>query len=265
MYSRILLMILLTGVSSLLWADKLSAEQEVLIEEAVSRQLKNYIASDAFQEAVDLGIIRFIEEQNRQRAQSEAQAIGRKAEAVLPITDQDYIYGIPDARYTLIEYSDFECPFCKKFHPIAEAFVEQNLDVNWVYRHFPLDFHNPGAQKQAEASECAGEQAGNRGYWDYSRKIFERTRSNGSGFALDRLTPLAVELGMDGTAFQECLDSERYRKKVRAQYAQGQQAGVTGTPGNFLVDTKTGKIVPISGAQPLEKLNQALAQLKGDK
>jgi protein-disulfide isomerase len=246
----------------LVWADDLTPEQQYLIDERIAEQLDAYFASEAFQKEIQQGIIRFVEEQNRLRTESQARSANQRMQNVIPLNDQDYVYGDPDARFTLIEYSDFECPFCKKFHVTAEAFIDQNPDVNWVYRHFPLDFHNPGAQKQAEAAECAGELSGNAGFWRYSKAIFERTRSNGKGFPIRNLVPLANELGMDSEEFGDCLNSEKYREKVLSQYKEGQEAGVTGTPGNFLRDNLTGQTLPVHGAQPLSSLVKALQQLK---
>lgn len=252
-------------LSSAIQADDLTPEQILLINDKIEEQLEAYFQSAAFQEAIQQGIIDFVEKQNEERAAKDAEVVNQRSKLVPPKGDNEYVFGQANARFTLIEYSDFECPFCKKFHVTAEQFVKQNPDVNWVYRHFPLDFHNPGAQKQAEAAECAGELLGNKGYWDYSRLIFERTRSNGKGFPIQNLVPLAVELGMSEFNFRTCLDSEKYRNKVLRQYQEGQQAGVTGTPGNFLRDNDTGNIIAVHGAQPLSNLNKALSQLKDNK
>ncbi|AJQ97457.1 DsbA family protein [Gynuella sunshinyii] len=243
-------------------AAELSQEQKLMVEQLVEEKVNTFIQSDAFQQAISEGIYRFIETQNAQRAEQEAKTKARQAEIILPVTSQDHVYGDPDARYTLIEYSDYECPFCKKFHVTAESFVDAHSDVNWVYRHFPLDFHNPGAQTEAEAAECAAEVGGKQAFWDYSRLIFQRTRSNGKGFPIENLTPLAEELGYDVKAFAQCLEAGTFKNKVLQQFQQGQSAGVSGTPGNFLVDNQKGTIIPVTGAQPLEVLEQVLQQLK---
>jgi protein-disulfide isomerase len=261
-YIRKILAALLVAISPWLWADDLTPEQKHLIDQQVDQRLEQFLKSDEFQNAVNEGILDFIAEQNQQRAQEDATSKAERSKVILPITDEDYIYGDKNARFTLIEYSDYECPYCKKFHKTAEEFVGQNSDVNWVYRHFPLDFHNPLAQKEAEAAECAGDIAGNEGFWAYSEEIFKRTRSNGNGFPIKNLIPLAKELGINEKQFSECINSERFKNKVLDQYKQGQQAGVSGTPGNFLVDTKSGNIIPLSGAQPLSALNNALEQLR---
>lgn len=230
-----------------------------LIEQRLAEQGSGGLSDEQFQARVEAGIKAFIEKQR------EAQASGSQAKAEnLPPVDResDHIRGNPDARITLVEYSDFECPYCKRFHATAQQLVDAyDGQVNWVYRHFPLGFHNPGAQKQAEASECVAELGGNEAYWRFADAIFERTKSNGNGFPLDRLAPLAGEVGVDTAAFQECLDSGRYTDYVKAQMGGGEAAGVTGTPGNFLVDNATGRIVAVSGARPLGDLKQVVDRL----
>ena len=262
MFKHLFMLAALLLSASVTLAKDLSPEQKLLVEQLVEEKVTEYLQSDAFQTVIDEGIYRFIETQNVQRAAQEAETKARQAEIILPVTNQDHIYGDPAARYSLIEYSDYECPFCKKFHLTAETFVDANSDVNWVYRHFPLSFHNPGAQTEAEAAECAAEVGGNQGFWDYSRMIYQRTRSNGKGFPVDNLVPLAEELGYDVEAFTACLDSGKYEARIQQQSQQGQRAGVNGTPGNFLVDKHNGTIIPITGAQPIEALQQVLQQLK---
>lgn len=90
-----------------------------------------------------------------------------------PISEDDHLYGNPDAEVTVIEYSDFECPFCKTFHPIVERLVnESDGKVNWVYRHFPLESIHPNARGMALASECVAELGGNEAFWEFSNKLF---------------------------------------------------------------------------------------------
>lgn len=179
---------------------------------------------------------------------------------VKPVSKEDYVRGDKNAKVTLIEYSDYECPFCARFHPTAKkALDEYKGKVNWVYRHFPLSFH-ANAQKEAEAVECAGELGGSDAFWKYSDAIFERTTSNGTGFELDKLTPLAKEIGLDENKFKECLDSGRKAAKVQKDFTEGQSAGVDGTPGNILL-TKSGKSVIVPGAVPYETLKSQIDQL----
>lgn len=171
----------------------------------------------------------------------------------------DHIRGDKNAKVFVIEYSDFECPFCKRFHPtMQQLFSDYQGKVAWVYRHFPLSFH-ANAQKEAEASECASEQGGNDAFWKYADKILERTTSNGTGFALTDLVPLAKEIGLDDAKFKSCLDSGKYAKHVQQDEQEGQAAGVTGTPGS-IIWTKDGKSQLISGAVPLSSLKAVIDQ-----
>lgn len=181
---------------------------------------------------------------------------------VPPVTDADHVRGNKKAELTWIEYSDFECPFCKHFHPsMLQMMKEYGSEIKWVYRHYPLSFHQ-NAAKEAEATECAAELGGNDAFWKYADAIIERTTSNGTGFALDALTPLAKELGLNESKFKSCLDSGKYAQRVQQDEAGGQQAGVNGTPGSFLIG-KDGKTQFISGAVPYEQIKAAIdAQLQ---
>lgn len=173
----------------------------------------------------------------------------------------DHVRGEKSARILLIEYSDLECPFCKRFHPTAQQAVnEYKGEVAWVYRHFPLDQIHSKADKEAEATECANELSGNDGFWEMTDKIFEVTPSN-NGLNLDDLPKLAQQVGLDQGKFKTCLDSGKYAAHVEDDYQSGIKAGITGTPGNILLDTKTGKTVPVPGAVPYETLKSSIDSL----
>ena len=185
----------------------------------------------------------------------------QEAKDVPKVTKDDHVRGDRNSRIALIEYSDIECPFCKRFHPTAQQVIDTYKGkVMWVYRHYPLAFH-ANAQKEAEASECANELGGNDAFWKYVDAIYERTTSNGTGFALDQLVPLAVELGLNEAKFKECLDSGKYATHVKEDMNGGSKAGVTGTPGNILLDTKTGKTKLIPGAVPFETIKAAIDEM----
>lgn len=237
-----------------------------LKEEIIREVITELRDSGVLQEAVQEGIRDFIQRQQEAQAaareQQQRQA-DERAGNVRPVsTERDHIYGNPDAPVSLIEYSDFECPYCKRFHPTAKELVDQSDGgVNLVYRHFPLDFHNPGAQTQAEASECAAELGGNDAFWAFTDAIYERTRSGGKGFPRNRLAPLAVEIGLDEAAFEDCLESGRHADRVKTDMAEGVQAGVSGTPGNILLNNETGEAVMRAGAQPLGALQEAVNDL----
>ena len=174
------------------------------------------------------------------------------ADNVDPVTDDDNIRGDPDATISIIEYSDFECPFCTRHHPTMAAAIEEFDDVNWVYRHYPLGFH-PNAQPAAEASECAADQGK---FWEYSDILFERGVKNPDYVAI------AEELGLDGAEFKDCMDTEKHAQLVKDQMAKGSAAGVRGTPGNIVINNKTGEARLVSGAQGLDAFKTAIEALR---
>ncbi len=259
-------------VASLMSGAAVAAEDSVTqqqVDQLVEDKLQTFVNSPTFDAKVEESIVAFIQKQERKRAeQAKAkQSAQEKAEMAklkyLPLPSKDdHIRGDVDAEFSLVTYTDYECPYCKKFHDYGKAFTAQNDDVNWIGRHFPLSFHNPGAQKESEAAECAAEQGGSDAFWKYSDLIMERTESNGTGFPIKNLAPLAVEIGLDKDGFVECFESNRYEAKVKEQYQGGVRGGVTGTPGNFLIHNPTGTIEVIKGAQPPQMMQQTLQQMK---
>jgi len=167
-----------------------------------------------------------------------------------PISKDDHIRGDAKAPLTLIEYSDFECPFCKRFHPTTQQVLkEYNGKVRFVYRHFPLTQLHSKAIKEAEASECAAEQGK---FWEFVDRIFEITPSN-NGLDPGELPKIAEFIKIDVKKFSACLASGTYAKKVQADLQDAINAGAQGTPYSVLVDAKGGR-TPISGALPFENI-----------
>jgi len=174
----------------------------------------------------------------------------------------DHIKGSARAKYLLIEYSDFECPFCKQFHATAEQFLkEYGSDAAWVYRHYPLAQIHSKATDEAIASECVASLGGNEAFWKFAEGIFAVTPSN-DGLDQTLLPGLAVSAGVDQAAFENCFSQKETAKKVEAQLKSGLSFGVRGTPGSFLINTKNGKAVSIPGALPYEVFKQALDKIK---
>src|SRR3990167_6672913 len=179
---------------------------------------------------------------------------------IKPVNSSDHIRGNVNAKLSLVVYSDFECPFCQKFHPIATVLLKTYGDkIRLVYRDYPLPFHQ-NAQKEAEAGRCIAEIGGSDAFWSYTDKILDRTTSNGTGFALTDLGPLAAEVGVNQQSFQQCLDSEKYAKAVKDEMAEGNTAGVSGTPSTFIIDSK-GKAQLLVGAQPIDAFKTVIDQL----
>src|SRR3989344_2143292 len=198
---------------------------------------------------------------NQPSQPTQAGSVAGEAASVDPLRDNDHVRRDRGARVLLIEYSDLECPFCKRFHPTAKQAVDEyGGEVAWVYRHFPLDQLHPKADKEAEAVECANELGGENAFWALTDKIYEVTPAN-NGLNLDDLPKLAAEVGLNEVSFKTCLDSGKYADYVESDYQSGVKAGINGTPGNILLDTKTGKTVTIAGAVPIESLKSSIDSL----
>ncbi len=172
---------------------------------------------------------------------------------VAQVTSDDHVMGdLSTADIVVVEYSDFECPFCGRFHPTMEQVVEEyNGQVAWVYRHFPLTSIHPNAQGYAEAAECVAEFAGNDGFWNFGSALFEQQPS------LAGLSALATQFGVDEAAFQECYDSGRYKAKVASQLQDATKAGAQGTPYSVVLN-KAGETTPLSGALPIEQVRAVI-------
>lgn len=189
-----------------------------------------------------------------------SQSLGTaKAENVKPVTDTDHIRGNPSAPIKIIEFSDTECPFCKKFHFVLKQLVEEegtNGRIVWVYRHFPIRQIHPKALKEAEALECAGEIGGEIKFWEYADEIFQITPSNNM---LDQaeLSKTAVSSGIDKNRFEECLSSGRYSSKVESDIADAVMSGGNGTPYSVLIGPG-GQKIGINGAQTRELMMQII-------
>lgn len=179
---------------------------------------------------------------------------------VPPISSKDHIRGDQNAPITLIEYSDYECPYCKSFHPTMQQLVNDlKGKVRWVYRDFPLSFHQ-NAQKEAEASECVAELGGNDAFWSFTDKLFEQTTSNGTGFPLSNLSALASGVGVDRKKFEDCLNSNKYAAPVQAEASAGLAAGVNATP-SLIIMNKQGKTQLVTGAVPVATITAAIESL----
>lgn len=180
-----------------------------------------------------------------------------EAKKLIPVSDKDHILGNKDAEIKLVVYSDLECPFCKKFHETAkQAISDYNGKVAMVYRHFPLYQLHSQAETESIATECVASIAGEDIFWKYVDKIFAVTPSN-NGLDLTQLPKYATNLGVDGTKFQNCLDTKEFKDKVTQQAAGGETIGVTGTPASFVVNKK-GEVWEVPGAVPLETLKATI-------
>jgi len=179
-----------------------------------------------------------------------------------PVSSNDHILGNPNAKIVLVEYSDTECPYCKRFHETLQRLMTEygkDGSLAWVYRSFPIPSLHPKAPKEAEALECAAEQGGNTAFWKYTDKIYEITPSN-NNLDMAQLPIIAGDIGLDVTAFNTCLSSGKMAAKVKAQYDDGVAAGAQGTPYSVLI-TKNEKIPITQGALPYENMKEIIDSL----
>lgn len=185
---------------------------------------------------------------------------------VKPVSSADHIKGNPNAKVKLIEFSDTECPFCKRHHNTMNDIMKEygkGGQVAWIYRHFPLDTIHSKARKESEALECANEQGGNVKFWEYLDEIFAVTPSN-NGLDLNELPNIAREIGLDSEEFEQCLNSGKYAKRVADDFADGSNSGASGTPYNIVITSSDKKIV-INGALPYASIKAVIDQALAEK
>ena len=174
--------------------------------------------------------------------------------------DGRHVYGNPTAPFTLVEFSDLECPYCKRFHDTPKQLADHsNGQINWEWQHYPLAFHNPVAASAAHAAECVGEVAGNRAFWAFTGQWFARTQLNGQG--VESVERLAHEVGAPRAAYAQCMASGKHRPVIEHQSQRGTRLGVTGTPATVVVDNTTGNTLLIKGAQGPKAFLEAMQQL----
>jgi protein-disulfide isomerase len=161
--------------------------------------------------------------------------------------DDDPAQGPEDAPVTIIEFSDFQCPYCARFQEETLPQILSNYgdQVRFVYRDFPLTSLHANALNAAEASECADDQGK---YWEYHDLLFQ----NQAALDVESLKSYAASLGLDTAAFDDCLASGKYAQEVAKDLQDGTNAGVQGTPSFFINGT------PIQGAQPFAAFQAAI-------
>lgn len=180
-------------------------------------------------------------------------------EIKIELDKKDWYRGDKNAKVTLVEFSDTECPFCKRFHEnMLQLMTEYKGKVKWVYRHFPLTQLHQYAQKEAEALECVGDLGGNDAFNKMLDNIMKTTQSN-DGLPPEKLPELAAQSGVNRAKFETCLSSGKFAGKVQEHASQAVAAGGSGTPYSVILsgDTK----IPVNGALPLAQLKSIIDPL----
>lgn len=221
-------------------------------------QLGGGLDEKELQTQIFKGIDAYVDQQKQEYDQKQAEANNPAPKYVEgDFSDDDPFMGDADAPVTIVEWSDYECPYCKRFYDDTLGLIIDNYvktgKVKLVYRDFPLSFHAT-AYPAALLGECAREQEGDAVYFKIHDKIFE------DGFDQEALTAYAVTLGVDEGDLTECITEDRFKEEIYADMDDASAIGISGTPG-FVVGTEI-----ISGAMPYsvfeESIEKALAEVE---
>lgn len=194
----------------------------------------------------------------RQDGAQPAYARAPSGEFRLP-NESDHVRGSQDAKVTIIEFSDLECPFCARLHPTLTRIVDENEDVKWVYRHFPLSSIHSRALSAAVASECIAKLGGNDAFWNFADTAFADQRKLGTALYEE----LARTAGIDIPAFNACTKDKSIADEVRTDLDEATSAGAGGTP-FVVVVTASGKLSTFSGALPYEQVSAVIEQARNN-
>lgn len=177
-----------------------------------------------------------------------------------PSTDDERIYGNPDAQFYLIEYSDFECSYCKEHFPQLLDLVDSSSgNIALVFKHVPVT--SQASQVAAIATECAAEQAGNPGFFKMARAVFSNTQADGRGLTIP-LDTLAKQNGLDDKRLIECINSVRPAGKIAADLHEAVGLNIQKTPTTIVVHGEKSAIV--QGMVNGTGLMQMMAQLASE-
>lgn len=175
---------------------------------------------------------------------------------VVAVSPTEHIFGNPNAPIKIIEYTDLECPFCKRFHGTMQQIVQEfDGQVAWVLRNFPLDQLHPNAPLLAETAECVASTAGNDAYWKFLDEIFTIAPLN-TPFPMAQLDATVSKVAQLAPV-KACVTAGTHKAKIAQQIQEAIKSGGNGTPHNILLDKK-GNPTLIAGAQPVEVVRAAV-------
>jgi len=173
-----------------------------------------------------------------------------------PTSDERRL-GKADTQYSLIVYTDLECPFCKQAYPIEKSFIEKNKDISLVYRHFPLESIHPDAFKLALMTECSFDQKGLTGFWNSVETILSSSDLKGL-----ETKDFANLLGLKPDDLEECLNQESTKQKINEAKEEAINANIQGTPALFLYNQKTNGFKFIDGLASLDQIQNQFNEFK---
>jgi protein-disulfide isomerase len=157
----------------------------------------------------------------------------------MSISAQDHVQGPVDAPITLVEYGDYQCPYCYQAYPIVKE-LQQRLggQLRFVFRNFPLTEIHPHALHAAIAAESVGAQLGNDGYWRMHDMIYEHQQDSSTALSDENLAKYGASVGADAARITRDLESEAFTDRIQADFTSGVRSGVNGTPTFFINGTR---------------------------
>lgn len=180
---------------------------------------------------------------------------------IKPVDATDYILGNPNAPILMVEYSDYDCPFCKQYHTTLNQIMDEygvTGRVAWVYRQLPLGQLHPNAPKLSESALCVGSIGGNEAFWKYTEAVFA-SRDINEQTNITRLPEYATLAGVNEQEFISCLDKGTMKDKVTASIEDAYNAGADGTPYTVLIVGNQQAV--ITGAQPYDVVKGIVVNL----
>lgn len=178
-----------------------------------------------------------------------------------PVDESDYIRGNPNAPILLIEYSDYDCPFCKQFHDTMKQIMDEFAvegRVAWVYRQYPIEQLHPNSPRISEAALCVGDLGGSTAFWQFSDLIFEQ-REFDAPTNIVKLPSYAERVGVDREAYNACMSEGRMQQAVLDSVKDGFDAGIRGTPYTYVVAGNQQAV--INGARSYETVRGIVTNL----
>lgn len=183
------------------------------------------------------------------------------ASKIRPVDGTDYIKGNPNASILVVEYSDYDCPFCKSFHDTMNRIMDDygvTGKVAWVYRQFPLKELHPNAERISQTALCVGELGGNDAFWKFTDLVFSERDIN-EPTNISKLPEYSEKAGVVKADLLKCLESGHHKKTVADSLQEGASAGIQGTPQTFVIVGN--QMAPIEGAQPYAVVKQSIDNL----
>ena len=160
--------------------------------------------------------------------------------AVTSLDDDPVLGDKKKAKVAIVEFSDYECPFCKKFHDETfDQLVKEYVDTGKAvisFRDFPLSFHDPMATDEAALAECVGKEKGDKAYFAFGKGLYAQTQANGKGLPAGKLDELIKSTGANVASVTACSKTDAVKQEIAKDMADGQAAGVSGTP-SFVIGT----------------------------